>query len=120
EAKAAKAEAERQQTQAAEEAAEAQWRTDVSQVMQTYGDSAKDNGPLGKAMIDEYDKAAQDPKHPFHALWNEGRLSPIIMAPYVAASLGITPRAAAPAPVPVTPPTPAPRVLPVPGGARTA
>lgn len=116
EAKAAKAAAEAQQAKAAEAEVDAKWDADVAQVQTLYGDTAKDDGPLGKAILDEYDLAAKDASHPFHALWNSANLSPLVMAPYVAAKLGIAPASKA-TPAPAA--TPETRRLPIPGGART-
>jgi hypothetical protein len=117
-AKAAKAEAERQQAQAAEAKEDEQWNDEVGQVIELYGDAAKDDGVLGKAILNEYDKAAADPKHPFHALWNNNTLTPLVMAPYVAAKIGVQPvaKATPTAPIAAAPEAKRPAVS---GAART-
>lgn len=120
-AKAAKAQAEAEQAQAAEAEADKQWNEDLTTVHGMYGDTSKDDGELGKAMIDEFDKAAKDKKHPFHALWNEGTLTPLVMAPYVAAKKGIQPVAAKSAAPPAKPAAPVqePRRAPVSAAQRS-
>lgn len=127
-AKAAKVAHEQRAQQEREQQADTEfdraWTSEIEEVVGIYGDTAKDDGALGKAMLNEFEEAGKNPQHKLHRHYNAGTLTPLVMAPYVAAKLKIAPAGAQPAapaaPAAPTPPAPAQRVLPVPGGARPA
>lgn len=123
-AKAAKAQTELQQAQAADTEFDAEWQADIADAVKEFGEDAmKDEGAIGRAMLTEFDLAAKDPAHRYHRQWKNGTLSPLDVARHVAARDGIAPvtKAAAAAVVaaPVVVP-PVARVFPASGGARPA
>lgn len=71
-----------------------EWNKGTQRVLDIYGDTAKDDGPLGKAIGEQIEIIAADPNHPHHAFFHAGKLTPLHIASYVAAELGIAPKAA--------------------------